>query len=67
MVYVKDDPVSVGRPVRLDVTRPEGTAHVRDGQARGEFVGMVGLPGQALPKQLKLCSVGQDSPRLLAV
>lgn len=49
-------------PVRLDVTRPEGTAHIRYGQPRGEFVGMVWLPGQALPEQpeqLKLRSIRQ--------
>ena len=59
MVYVKHDPVPMGWPVRLDVTRPQGTAHVRNGQAGGEFVGMVGLPGQALPEQLKLGSLAQ--------
>ena len=58
-VYVKNNPVPVRWPVRLDVTRPEGTAHIRYGQPRGEFVGMVGLPGQALPEQLKLRSIRQ--------
>jgi len=44
-------------PVRLDVTSPKGTADIRNGQTRGKFVGVVGLPGQALPEQVKLCSI----------
>ena len=34
-----------------------GTADIRNGQTRGKFVGVVGLPGQALPEQVKLCSI----------
>lgn len=43
--------------VRLDVTSPKGTADIRNGQTRGKFVGVVGLLGQELPEQVKLCSI----------
>ena len=66
MVYVKNDPVAVRWPVRLDVTRTQGAGNVRNAQSGRQLVGIVRLPGQARPEQLKLC-VGQHPPRLLAV
>jgi hypothetical protein len=57
MVYVKHEPMPMRWPVRLDVTSPKGTADIRNGQTRGKFVSVVGLPGQELPEQVKLCSI----------